>query len=53
MCEAKIQPKLLDEVDKGRKKGICDEFSVVKSTFSVVKSTLSTINILFYVILIL
>ena len=51
MCEAKndfinLKPKLLDEVDKGRKeKGICDKFSVAKST-------LSTINILFYVILI-
>ena len=42
-----LKPKLLDEVDKGRKeKGICDEFSVEKST-------LSTINILFNVILIL
>ena len=42
-----LKPKLLDKVDKGRKeKGICDEFSVEKST-------LSTINILFYVILIL
>ena len=53
MCEAKngciiiLKPKLLDEVDKGGKeKGICDEFSVEKST-------LSTINVLFYVILIL
>ena len=42
-----LKPKLLDQVDKGRKEnGICDEFSVEKST-------LSTINILFYVILIL
>ena len=43
-----LKPKLLDEVDNGRKeKGICDEFSVEKST-------LSTINILlFYIILIL
>ena len=36
-----LKPKLLDKVDKGRKeKGICDKFSVEKST-------LSTINILF------
>ena len=41
-----LKPKLLDEVDKGRKeKGICDEFSVEKSTLSTI--------ILFYVILIL
>ena len=33
--------KLLDEVDKGRKKkGICDKFSIAKSTLSI-------INILF------
>ena len=48
MCEAKngfLKPKLLDEVDKGRKeKGICDEFIVEKSTLS---------NILFNVILVL
>ena len=42
-----LKSKLLDEVDKRRKeKGICDKFSVEKST-------LSTINILFYVVLIL
>ena len=40
-----LKPKLLDELDKGRK-GIFDEFSVEKST-------LSTINLLFYKILIL
>ena len=41
-----LKPKLVDEVDKGRKeKGIWDKFSAAKST-------LSTINILFYVILI-